>query len=671
MSVNISKCKELLKYCHLGNVEKVIELLARDDVDVNYTAKVTRSTVFDENAITYAAAAGHEDIVKLLLENGANANCHYAYIKSPLHQAIANGHTQAALAIIHHGNLNFHEVLGRGDGFDTTGGVVVKHALKNKFFDVALGLLQSGACTVPANFRGDDSFYEGIIFELFKYGDVSIIKEILANHKSAWENGWHAPLAICLYSSPEVVEAFIGAGGRFDRVAERFSRGLLEITRKDPDDTLSVRKIFLEKVCNVTVRDVLWIFAKKNWKDIVGLLDNDGDINIRGALGITPLMIAAQLGDEVLVGRMIKAGADITAINDFGGTALTMAVRGGHEKVVEKLTLVSKLALFSDAVVNNDVDTALEFVNLRQIDVNHADENGKNALMHACEAENLEMAEVVLSKTLWTFDLFNRYEDVAPAEICADINATDKNGNTALANSCINGKNAAVYFLLKEKADVNCKNDDGDSALALSCKSGNIDAAQLILLSRANINEQNAEGNTPLMISCANKDADMVELLMSGIQRIKTTHSNRGKVKYDFANELDVDLMNNSDQTALMLSYMGEPNSDIINFVLSAHPDDTGPFDTHGGRIHYYGSASDGGNDHRQDDMSAGIKKQRTALLRKDHDGEMQAIDDQEEVQLLPREDFMAFHADGGHYAVWNAHAEQWSFASPSFGYLL
>lgn len=670
MRLNIVKCRELLQHSRLGNIEEVRQLLARDDVDVNYTAKITRGTSL-EHAITYAAAAGHEDIVKLLLEKGANANLHSTYEKSPLHQAIANGHTQTALAIIHHGNLNFQQVHWVNGNLETTGGVVVKYALENKFFDVALGLLQSGVCTAPANITGNQYLYTKIIFELFSHGDVSIIQELMANHKSAWENNWAAPYAMCQTSQPEVVKAYIEAGGGFDGVTHIFSQSLLTIFRKDPGDTLSVRKIFLEKVCNVTVRDVLWIFANKNWKDIVGLLENDGDINIRGALGITPLMIAAQLGDEVLVGRMIKAGADITAINDFGGTALTMAVRGGREKVVEKLLLVSKLALFSDAVVNNDVDTVREFVNLRQIDVNHADENGKNALMHACEAENLEMAEVVLSHTLWNFDLFNRYENFAPAEICADINAKDENGNTALANSCINGKNAAVEFLLNKKADVNCKNNDGDSALSLSCKSGNIDAAKLILLSRANINEQNAEGNTPLMISCANKDAGMVELLMSDIQRIKITYNNHGKVKFDFVNVLDVDLKNNSDQTALMLSYMGEPNSDIIELVLSAIPQDTGPFDTHGGRIHCYGSASDGENDHGQDDMSAGIKKQRTALLRKDYDGEMQAIDDQEEVQLPPLEDFLTSHADGGLYAVSNADAEQWSFASPSFGYLL
>lgn len=671
MSVNISKCKELLKHCHLGNIEKVIELLARDDVDVNYTAKVTRSTVYDKNAITHAAAAGHEDIVKLLLENGANANCHYAYIKSPLHQAIENGHTQAALAIIHHGNLNFHEVHRGVYGFDTTVGIVVKHALKTKLFDVALDMLQSGMCAAPANLERNHSLYRDLISDFFKYGDVSILKELMANHKSAWENGWHAPFAICLYSSPEVVEAFIGAGGRFDRVAELFSRGLLQITRKDPGDTLSVRKIFLEKMCDVSLHDICWIFARKKWEDILGLLDNDGDINIRGALGITPLMIAAQFGDEVLVGRMIKAGADITAINDFGGTALTMAARGGNEKVMEKLLLVSNLALFSDAVVNNDVETVREFVNLRQIDVNHADENGKNALMHACDAENLEMAEVVLSDTLWTFDLFNRYENFAPAEICADINAKDENGNTALANSCINGKNAAVRFLLKNGADVNCKNNDGDSVLALSCKSRNIDAAKLILLNGAHINDQNAEGNTALMISCANKDAGMVHLLMSGIQRTIVTIGNHGKVKYHYANLLDVDIKNKLGQTALMLSYMGESNPDIVNAVMSADPEDTGPFDTHGRRIHCYGSVFDAENDYGYDDMSAGIKKQRTALPRKDHDDEMQAIDEQEEVQLPPLEDFMTSHADGGLYAVSNADAEQLSFASPSFGYLL
>ncbi len=552
-------------------------------------------------------------------------------------------------------------------GVDTLGSMVIFHAVKNDFFEVAVVLLQAGACTMPTDSVRYHSVYRGVISYLFKNGDVSVAKELISNHRSQWENNAGVPYIICGHAKPEVVAEFIEAGGRFGSAQFQFEQGLLSINRKTIDETLKVRKIFLEKICTVNRYDIDWIFPGERWENIEGFAEHDADINACGALGITPLMVAAQFGDEALVGRMIKAGADPTAVNAFGATALTMAVRAGDETMVEILVAVVKHRLFLDAVVSNDVETVREFVNLRQIDVNHAYENGKNALMHACEKENLEMAEVLLGDMIWTFGLFSKYESPAPAGMRADINAKDVNGDTALANSCRSGKNSAVSFLLKNGADVNTINNDGDSSLALCCKMGNVAGAELLLLNSANVNIQNAEGNTPLMISCFNKDTEMVNLLVSGIQRTVILFGNNGKAKNYCANLLDVDIKNNAGQTALMLSYMGESNFHIINAVLSADPEDTGPFDVYGRKIHGDLGPFNEKDDPGYDDLAVGVKRQRTALVLEDNDDELQRMDDQEEVQLLPLADFLTFHADGALDAVPNAQEEALAIASPSF----
>ena len=479
------------------------------------------------------------------------------------------------------------------------------------------------------------------------------------NHKSAWAHDWDSLYYFCRYAKPELIEAFIEVGGNFNYIRNLYSRGLLHFSRTDPSETLSVRKIFLEKICNVAIEDIGWIFPEKNWNDMSGFLQHDSDINTRGALGITPLMIAAQLGDDALIDRMIKAGADITAINDFGGTALTMAMRVGNEKVVEKLVLPCRLALFSDAVVTNDIETVREFVNLRQIDINHADESGKNALMHSCENENLEMAEVLLGKMIWTFDLFEKHESLAPTEMRADINARDKNGNTALAHSCMNGRNSAISLLLKNGADANSTNNDGDSALALCCESGNINGAKLLLSKGADINAQNAEGNTALMISCSRKDAGMVHVLMSCFKGTKIRK--QGKVKYVLDNLPNVDIRNNEGKTALMLSYMGEPDPDIINSLKSAFPEEMGPFDSYGQTMQYLSI-----DEMDYHEWAPGGKKQRIAFLNK-----FPGIDDQEEVQLLSLADLLGSHSDDELDAADNADDGIFSLASLSVGHLL
>ena len=154
--------------------------------------------------------------------------------------------------------------------------------------------------------------------------------------------------------------------------------------------------------------------------------------------------------------------------------------------------------------------------------------------------------------------------------MCADINAKDKSGNTALAYAIRNDSSDMVSFLLKNKADINAKNNSGDSVLALSCQSGNLDAAKTLLLNKADINAKNWVGNTALMISCINKNAEMVELLTSGIQRVQIKSASHGKVKYEYKNSLDVDIKNNLELTALMLSYLGEVNHNIVNYVMAA-----------------------------------------------------------------------------------------------------
>ena len=66
----------------LGNLSFVQQVLDRG-ADVN---------AFDNRALVEAAESGHEAVVKLLLQTGANINAHAIHLKSPLWHAIQYGH---------------------------------------------------------------------------------------------------------------------------------------------------------------------------------------------------------------------------------------------------------------------------------------------------------------------------------------------------------------------------------------------------------------------------------------------------------------------------------------------------------------------------------------------------------------------------------------------------
>ena len=67
------------------------------------------------------------------------------------------------------------------------------------------------------------------------------------------------------------------------------------------------------------------------------LLEAGADVNVRGALEMTPLMIAAQDGNLILVKTLIQKGAAVHAQNIVGQTALRLAMLREREAVVAVL----------------------------------------------------------------------------------------------------------------------------------------------------------------------------------------------------------------------------------------------------------------------------------------------------------------------------------------------
>lgn len=65
--------------------------------------------------------------------------------------------------------------------------------------------------------------------------------------------------------------------------------------------------------------------------------DCDCDVNIKNIAKWTALMIASFKGHTGIIETLLKAGAEIDAVNSFGSTALHIATHKGLEEVVKKL----------------------------------------------------------------------------------------------------------------------------------------------------------------------------------------------------------------------------------------------------------------------------------------------------------------------------------------------
>jgi len=88
------------------------------------------------------------------------------------------------------------------------------------------------------------------------------------------------------------------------------------------------------------------------------LLQMGSDPNRPTLQGVTPLHLAAELGDPDLCDILVRHGAVVDARDDQGETPLFYALRGQHEEVVKLLVLDFKSDL---GCRNDDFESLVDF----------------------------------------------------------------------------------------------------------------------------------------------------------------------------------------------------------------------------------------------------------------------------------------------------------------------
>jgi|GEM_PF-2515223 len=92
--------KQLLGAAQNGNLAQVKELLKNEFVDVNC---IDISNIYDHTSLSYACAAGHFEIVKLLVEHKANINYIAPKGYYPLYWACIRGHLRIVKLLLSKG----------------------------------------------------------------------------------------------------------------------------------------------------------------------------------------------------------------------------------------------------------------------------------------------------------------------------------------------------------------------------------------------------------------------------------------------------------------------------------------------------------------------------------------------------------------------------------------
>ena len=202
---------------------------------------------------------------------------------------------------------------------------------------------------------------------------------------------------------------------------------------------------------------------------------NEVDVNAADDFGRTPLSLAAEMGNEIVVRALLESGkAEVDSRDRYGQTPLLSAARGGHETVVKLLVEMGAA----------EVDVKDIFC---RTPLSWAARNGYKAVVE------------LLVKTGK-----------------ADIESRASNGQTPLSRAAEMGHETVVELLIKTgKVDVNSRDQEGWTPLLRAAKKGHKAVVELLLEPRkAGVDQRDRVGQTPLSYAAMNGHGTVVELLL-------------------------------------------------------------------------------------------------------------------------------------------------------------
>lgn len=223
-------------------------------------------------------------------------------------------------------------------------------------------------------------------------------------------------------------------------------------------------------LCKTNGESPLYVACQKGYESIVyDLLASEADVDKCMKNGATPLFIACQKGHNIIVQELIKKRADINKRAADGASPLLVACQYGHEKLINDL-------------LQNGAKPDWCMV------------NGTSPLITACKYGQKHIVQLLLDKE-------------------ADVNLCNRSGVGPLHISCQYGHDNIVQLLLNNGANVNLIGKFGDSPLHIASSHGYDKVVKHLLSKEADINVCDESGDCPLDLARKKGQDTIVKLL--------------------------------------------------------------------------------------------------------------------------------------------------------------
>ena len=341
-----------------GHLEAVNQILRKKLVqDLN------QANQHGDTALICAIKEGHEEIVSLLLERGANPNQADKNGDKPLVWALPKGNKGIFESLLKRG-ANPNEAYKNGNAVltwallmghkgivellldnganpnqaDKNGTTALIWAVKNDHEGMVNLLLERGANPNQASQNGD----KPLIWALPK-GNKGIFESLLkrgANPNEAYKNGNAVLTWALLMGHKGIVELLLDNGANPNQADKNGTTALIWAVKNDHEGMVN---LLLEKGANPNKSDknenIALISAAKNGHEeiVKSLLEKGTDPNQADKNENIALILAAKNGHEGIVKWLLEKGANPNQANEDGETTLATALIKGHEGIFNLL----------------------------------------------------------------------------------------------------------------------------------------------------------------------------------------------------------------------------------------------------------------------------------------------------------------------------------------------